>query len=176
MSVLTANVNASTIAELSAKHCIFACGQNQFALSATAVREVTRLPALVRVPRCPPALAGICHLRSEFLPVVFLAPVLGDHESALPQSNQLLVLSNPLGPWGLMIDRVISIDSIETHVDAGHREGQRSPVQGTASYRGKVVRVLDPKILHRIAQDTLHHEWNSLTNTRSNQLDLETLA
>lgn len=167
MSVPTTNADTgsvSAIAEISAKHCIFQCGESHYAVSATAVREVELLPPLVPVPRCPSSIAGICHIRSEFVPVVSVNPILGLQDSKEYDSGpkQVLVLNNTLGSWALMIDRVIAIDSIETHVDGGHRnEVQLAPVMGTASYRSQVIRVLDPKVLHRIAQQSLHQEWNS---------------
>jgi hypothetical protein len=59
-----------------------------------------------------------------------------------------------------MIDRVIAIDTIETHVDADHRvDSHRSPVLGTATYRSMVVRVLDPHVLHQLVQQSRHHQW-----------------
>ena len=172
------NGEVSLVAELGAKHCIFRCGEAQYALAATALREVTHAPALVRVPHCPRSLAGICHIRSEFVPVVFLDPLLGDRESHIQEPKQLLVLTNSLGPWALMIDRVIAIDSIETHVDVGPRnEGQLAPVLGTATYRSVVVRVLDPNALHRIVQQSRYREWSSMTTPAStNRIDQRTLV
>lgn len=147
--------------ELGNKHCIFQCGESNNAISATSVREVTQAPTLVPVPRCPPALAGLCHIRSEFIPVVYLPPLVGDRESSSRGSRQLLVLSSTIGPWALMIDRVLAIDTIETHVDADHRtEGQRSALLGTATYKSTVVRVLDPQALHQLVQQSRHQQWD----------------
>ena len=130
-SPFSTNSDTSLVAEVGAKYCIFQCGESQYALSATALREITHASALVRVPHCPQSLAGICHIRSEFVPVVFLNPLLGDRDAKPSEPTQLLVLSSSLGAWALMIDRVIAIDSLETHVDAGYRnEGQLSAVWG----------------------------------------------
>ena len=162
-------------AELGNKHCIFQSGESFNAISATSVREVTHAPTLVPVPRCPAAMAGLCHLRSEFIPVVYLAPLLGERDADSKSADQLLVLSSNIGPWALVIDRVIAIDALETHVDADHRsEGQRTPLLGTATYRSNVVRVLDPQVLHQIIQQSRHQQW---APTRSlDSVQAETLA
>ncbi len=152
---------SSLDAELANKHCIFQAGDSHGAISAAFVREVTHAPTLVKVPRCPPSLAGLCHIRSEFIPVVVLGPLLGDRETLRQDPEQLLVLDSQLGPWALMIDRVIAIDAIETHVDAGHRvESQRSPLLGTATYQSFIVRVLDPHALLQLVQQSRHSPWN----------------
>ncbi len=151
----------SPAAEFENKHCVFQLGDSQFALIATAVREITYAPPLVRVPQCPPSLAGICHVRSEFVPAVLLGPLLGNEAPTSQEPEQLLVLSSPRGSWALMIDRVIAIDSIQTHVDAGNRsDSQLSAVLGTATYRSVVTRVLDPGVLHRMIQQSRPPQWN----------------
>ncbi len=174
MTAPTASLDAtvaSTIAEISAKHCIFQCGVAHYAISATTIREVAYLPPLVPVPRCPELIAGICHIRSEFVPVVSVTSVLGiSDQGKSADAKQLLLLSHTLGTWGLMIDRVIAIDSIETHVDGTHRsEGQLSPILGTASFQANVVRVIDPKVLHRFAQQALVREWTTQNSSNRSQ-------
>ena len=162
-------VAASAIAELSAKHCIFRSGSAFYALSATTVREVSVAPPLVRVPHAPRSLAGICHIRSEFVPVINLTLAVGNRESndeTHHSSKQLLVLTSSIGPWALLIDQILAIESIETHVDSGNRnDGHLAPILGTASYESNVVRVLNPTALHRGVAQSLDSEWASLAAT-----------
>ena len=164
---------------IGSKHCVFQYGDSRFALVATAVREVTHAPPLVRVPCCPPSLAGLCHLRSEFVPVVHLGPLLGQREIHVKKPGQLLVLHSVLGPWALMIDRAISIETIETHIDAvGRGDGQRSGVLGTATYQSQVVRVLDPQALHQLVQQSRHRQWETSHQSESGppKLSVEEVA
>jgi hypothetical protein len=127
------------------------------------------------VPQCPRSLAGICHIRSEFVPAVLLGPLLGNEAPNSREPEQLLVLESPRGSWALMIDRVIAIDSIQTHVAANNRaDSQLTAVLGTATYRSIVTRVLDPSVLHRIVQQSRSPQWNSAgdiepASTTSNQ-------
>ncbi|MEO1526756.1 MAG: chemotaxis protein CheW [Planctomycetota bacterium] len=153
--------NQSRIANLSDKHCVFQCGDAIFSLPATTVREVTLLPAVVPVPLSHPALAGIGNARSEFLPVIDLEPLVGNQAKRRLESGQLLVIESAIGCWAIAIDRVVAIDGIETHVDAGTRnENTLSLLLGTASYGGRVISVLDVNGLQRIAQQTLENQWD----------------
>jgi len=63
-------------------HCVFRRGGHQLAVPATQVREVLPAPAMISLPRTPPVFTGLCHLRSEFIPVLNLDSFLtGGHES-----------------------------------------------------------------------------------------------
>ena len=151
----------SRIANLSDKHCVFQSGDAMFALPATTVREVTIMPTVVSVPLSHPCLAGIGNVRSEFLPVIDLEPLIGDQARRVSDAGQLLVIDSPLGCWAIAIDKVVAIDAIETHVDASQRnENTVSTLLGTATYDGKVISVLDVNGLQRIAQQTLEAQWN----------------
>lgn len=153
--------NQSKIATLSDKHCVFQCGDVMFSLPATAVREVTIMPTVVPVPLSHPSLSGIGNLRSEFLPVINLEPLVGNQARLTAETGQLLVIDCPLGCWAIAIDKVIAITGIETHIDAGQRnESTISVLLGTATYGGKVISVLDVNGLQRIAQQTLENEWS----------------
>ncbi|MEO1615345.1 MAG: chemotaxis protein CheW [Planctomycetota bacterium] len=157
--------NRSRIANLSDKHCVFRSGDAIFAVPATTVREVTIMPTIVPVPLSHPALAGIGNLRSEFLPVIDLEPLVGDQAQRNDSCGQLLVIESPLGSWSIAIDKVIAIDGIETHIDATQRnENTISVLLGTATHAGAVISVLDVNSLQRIAQQTLEQQWSGETD------------
>ena len=61
--------------ELSAseKYCLFHRATATFGLLASVVREVASRPPITVVPDADPFLAGICHIRNEFLPVLHLS-------------------------------------------------------------------------------------------------------
>ena len=167
----------SRIANLSDKHCVFQCGDAMFALPATALREVTIMPTVVSVPLSHPSLAGIGNLRSEFLPVIDLEPLVGNQASLTADTGQLLVIDSALGCWAIAIDKVIAIDGIETHIDPGQRnENTMSVLLGTATYDGKVISVLDVNGLQRIAQQTLESQWSGPECVRPSTVSTPTTA
>ena len=74
------------------KYCIFRQGDSLFALPATCVLEVAANPGVSSVPGVEQVLAGICHLRNEFLAVVNLS-VLASEDTVDSENQQLLVIN-----------------------------------------------------------------------------------
>ncbi|QEG41047.1 chemotaxis protein CheW [Roseimaritima ulvae] len=144
------------------KYCLFRSGDSWFAIPAIAVHEIAACPALVPVPHSGPALAGMCHLRSEFNPVIALNPLLrSDEASGVRGDNQLLVIQSS-SVWSLLIAEAAGIVSLETLVTPESRGDDRiqTPVIGTSMFRDHIVHVLDPGGILRLAQQTLESLWN----------------
>lgn len=80
----------------------FRVGDAEFALPASAVREVVRRPKLTRVPHAPPNLLGLANLRGNVLPLVSLAALIGKPVTA---SGRVIVLEQA-NPVGILVDQV----------------------------------------------------------------------
>ncbi|WP_010545322.1 chemotaxis protein CheW [Sphingomonas elodea] len=89
----------------------FAIEGQSFAADMAVVREIIRLPEVVRVPLAPPALDGIANLRGDVLPIVSLRQMLGLAERPRDEASRAMVVQ--LGqPLGFVVDRVSSVASI----------------------------------------------------------------
>ncbi|WP_201752664.1 chemotaxis protein CheW [Sphingomonas changnyeongensis] len=89
----------------------FAIDGRPFAAEMAAVREIIRLPDIVRVPLAPPALDGIANLRGDVLPIVSLRRLLGLPDRPRDEASRAMVIQ--LGqPVGFVVDRVSSVASI----------------------------------------------------------------
>jgi len=148
------------------KHCIFRCGTSYFSLLATSIREITLSPQLVRIPGCDESLAGLCHVRSEFVPVLHLNAMLGERNANVTDHKKMLVLNGTGGSWALSVSEVTALQSLETLVNPEMRlnEIRLAAVMGTATYQNEVIRVLDPKKLYRLAQELLQDSWATWMN------------
>lgn len=155
------------------KHCIFRCDQSWFSVPATTVREITVAPDLVAVPNSHPALAGLCHLRSEFIPVLSLTELLNgeDAENTDVASNLLVLRGSSV--WAMQIAEAAALQSLETLVtpDVRSDDLSSSPITGTAMFRDQIVRVLDPVCLLRLAQQSLETDWRGTSSMT--QQDIE---
>jgi chemotaxis signal transduction protein len=167
MSMTTTNApsTVATLADQSAsnKHCVFLSGRAFFSVPAVAVREITIAPPLVKVPESDASLAGLCHLRSEFVPVILLNSLLdGDACDYSQPHNKLLVL-NGSSVWGILIAEAAALESLETIIAPDIRvdESNCNPVMGTAMHRDEIVRVLDPTRILQLAQRSLENGWDS---------------
>jgi purine-binding chemotaxis protein CheW len=110
----------------------FRVGATDFAVSATEVAEVMRLPKLTRVPLAPAGLLGITSLRGVVVPVVSLARLLG--EEAAPSTAGARVLLLQLGmPIGVAVDAVGALTKLQSTPDA---QGEAAPVAGRLFVQG----------------------------------------
>ena len=95
----------------------FLSGDEVFAADMSPVKEIIRVPQVVRVPLAPPALEGLANLRGKVLPIISLRRLFGFPELEHDDSTRALVID--VGqPLGFVVDRVSSVMG----VDAGHIE------------------------------------------------------
>ena len=105
------NGTSAVLSMPTATHCVFRRGLCWLALPATVVREAMPRPGMVFVPGTPTIFVGLCHVRSEFIPVLNLDSVLPgcDHSD----SNVMLVVDDTDGPWAVLVDEVTSLRALE---------------------------------------------------------------
>jgi purine-binding chemotaxis protein CheW len=95
----------------------FMAGDEVFAADMSPVKEIIRVPDVVRVPLAPAALEGLANLRGKVLPIISLRRLFGFPELAHDDSTRALVVD--VGqPLGFVVDRVSSV----VGVDASHIE------------------------------------------------------
>ena len=95
----------------------FLSGDEVFAANMSPVKEIIRVPQVVRVPLAPAALEGLANLRGKVLPIISLRRLFGFPELEHDDSTRALVID--VGqPLGFVVDRVSSVMG----VDAGHIE------------------------------------------------------
>jgi purine-binding chemotaxis protein CheW len=96
---------------------VFIAGEEVFAADMAPVKEIIRVPEVVRVPLAPAALEGLANLRGKVLPIISLRRLFGFPELAHDDSTRALVVD--VGqPLGFVVDRVSSV----VNVDASHIE------------------------------------------------------
>lgn len=150
------------------KHCVFRVERSWFSIPATAVQEITLPTEMVSVPGSPPSLAGMCTVRSEFVPVLRLDSILQEPCREHDRDFKLLVINAAGSSWAILIDEVIALESLETLIHPDQRpDVSQTPVLGTATCREQIVRVLDPNSVFRIAHESLHAGWQALVDSTS---------
>jgi chemotaxis signal transduction protein len=156
------------------RYCVLRQGAAWFAVPAVAVREVLPRPALTPVPGANDSVAGLCHLRTGFLPVLSFQAVLGesDTRSGGTTRTQLLVMCGVQGEWGMLVDEVAGLDTLEIcmHSDSQLARDWTSAILGTATSRDRVVSVLDPGALYRYVEEELKRHQEDLFAGQSNTL------
>lgn len=138
-------------------------GSSWFAVPALSIREIVPPASLTAVPAAPALVAGLCHERNEFFVVLRLEALAGEHAPAPSDKPRMLVLTGPHGPWGLLIDEIAGIESLEVSVNAEAKQPDSwmAAVLGSATHDGRVVRVLDVGSLYRFAERSLSEHWRA---------------
>ncbi len=142
------------------KYCVFQLRRSTIAVLADAVREVALRPAIASVPRSDLLLAGLTHLRNEFIPVIRLEPRAGN---ATDGDAHILVLNANDGPWAMLVDRVLGLVPLEVSMcgDGGALTGWSSAVMGSATHENRIIQVLDVQALRRYVGDSLACCWRA---------------
>jgi purine-binding chemotaxis protein CheW len=95
----------------------FMAGDEVFAADMSPVKEIIRVPEVVRVPLAPSALEGLANLRGKVMPIISLRRLFGFPEVPHDDSTRALIVD--VGqPVGFVVDRVSSV----VGVDASHIE------------------------------------------------------
>jgi purine-binding chemotaxis protein CheW len=111
------NGGASTTQQGTQQFVTFLSGEEVFAADMSPVKEIIRVPQVVRVPLAPAALEGLANLRGKILPIISLRRLFGFPELEHDDSTRALVID--VGqPLGFVVDRVSSV----LGVDASHIE------------------------------------------------------
>ena len=153
-------------ASASDNFCVFHCAEKWFGVPALSVRELSPRPNLVAVPRTHPVLVGLCHVRNEFLPMVSCRILMGEGVPSVGDERQMLVIETASTHWGLLVDKVTGLESLEVtfDLDANFSEHASTATQGWATYKEHAVRVLDPAGLFRQAHAILLQAWREQTD------------
>ncbi len=158
----------------SSKHLLFRSDGHWYAVPAIAVRQITTSPERIAIPNCHGALAGVCHLRSEFIPVVSISGLQGLTSAANDETQKTLLVINGKATWALLIAEAGSIETLDVvrsqaikaadqlpndHASENHPGGTIE--SGTAMHEGEILRVLDPDSLYRETQRLIENNWQA---------------
>jgi len=92
----------------------FIAGDEVFAADMSPVKEIIRVPEVVRVPLAPSALEGLANLRGKVLPIISLRRLFGFPDLAHDDATRALVVD--VGqPLGFVVDRVSSVVGVDAN-------------------------------------------------------------
>ena len=104
---------------------IFHVADEMFAMPLSDVREIIRMPDVVRVPLSPPALEGLANLRGTVLPVIQLRRIFGMEQVEHNDATRVVVLDQGQ-PVGLVVVRMANVVTVD-----GENIEPASSIEGT---------------------------------------------
>src|SRR5947209_20396553 len=87
-------------------------GGNRYALPLSAVRQVTEMSPVSRVPRGPPALLGLISRQGRVAALIDLGPLVGLRARPSRPEGKVVMLQRARGDVGLYVSEVAGIDEI----------------------------------------------------------------
>lgn len=152
------------------KFCVFRSGTDRFCVPAQAIRNVAPRPTICQLPLTHEVLAGLAHEQREFIPVYSFMAARGVAVDARAE-RQMLVFISDSGPWGLLVDEVLALESLELslHAQRGQASSWASVSVGSTAYRDQFVTAIDTHNLHEFMQRRLHETWSDTQNALSAQ-------
>lgn len=130
-----------------ARHVICLHGGQRYAIPLSAVRRVTEVSALSRVPRAPPALLGVMNHGGRAACVIDFGPMVGLRARPARPEGRVVMLQRSRGDLGLYVAEVHGIEELPD-------DAQLLPqAQGAASAQIDLpegpVKLIDPDLLLR---------------------------
>jgi chemotaxis signal transduction protein len=122
-------------------------GGNRYALPLSAVRRVTEMSFVARVPRAPPALLGVMNQQGRVACLVDLGPLVGLKARPARPEGKVVMLQRQRGEVGIYVSEVAGIADLpgevrDLHEPAGAASAQVDSEEGP-------VKLIDPERLQR---------------------------
>src|SRR4051812_24747464 len=128
-------------------------GGNRYAIPLSAVRRVTEMTFISRVPRAPPALLGVMNQQGRVACVLDLGPLVGLKARPARPEGKVIMLQRAKGDLGLYVSEVFGIETLadETSPLPAPSGAARSTVDGPSG----PLKVIDAEMLSRAIDQIL---------------------
>lgn len=103
---------ASRTGAAAGQFVIFALGKEHYGVEVDRVREIIRLPEIVRVPQAPPYVEGLANLRGSVLTMISGRRRFGMEKADYDDATRVLVLEQGHRVLGCVVDRVAEVTVI----------------------------------------------------------------
>ena len=122
-------------------------GGNRYAIPLSAVRRVTEMSFVSRVPRAPPSMLGVMNTQGRVACLLDLGPFVGLKARPARPEGKVVMLQRAKGEVGLYVSEVAGIEDLPAEArDLPERQGAAHAQVDTA---GGPVKLIDPEQLQR---------------------------
>ena len=119
----------------------------RYALPLSAVRRVTEVSPIARVPRSPPALLGVMNQQGRVACVLDLGPLVGLKSRPARPEGRVVMLQRHRGDVGLYVAEVAGIESLPG--DAQPLPAPKGAAYATVELAAGPVKLIDAEILQQ---------------------------
>jgi len=166
----------------------FLLDNEEYAIGIMEVKEIIRVPQIVKVPNCEAYVDGVISLRNDLLPIINLRTYFGMTSLEINDQTRILVVDLGVVTAGIMVDKISGVLRIPTSTvqpppNFSFQNGEQ--LKGVAKLNDgkRMILILDPSKLISADEtgafgDNIEtHEENSIKQKTENQiLDEEKLV
>jgi purine-binding chemotaxis protein CheW len=132
-----------------AQYTTFYCGESLLGLDISYVQEINRTHSLTKVPLSAPCVQGVMNLRGEVVTMLDLRVLLGHSPGELTLRNRNLILKCEGDVFGLCVDGVADILTIDPGAITGPPSnlsiGESKLIRGVYQTEKVLIMLVDPK-------------------------------
>ena len=129
------------------RHVICLHGGQRFAIPLSAVRRVTEVSPLSRVPRAPPGMLGVMNHAGRVACVIDLGPLVGQRARPARPEGRIVMLQRAQGDLGLYVTDVHGIELLSD--DANPLPERQGAAVAQIDLPEGPVKLIDPELLSR---------------------------
>lgn len=166
----------------------FLLDQEEYAIEIMMVKEIIRVPQIVKVPNCEAYIEGVLSLRDDLLPIINLRTYFGMGHTEINDRSRILVVDMGNFTAGIMADKVSEVlripkNSIQPPLKFSAQSGEQLKGIAKLSNGKRMIFILEPsKIMSAdildaiIANDDTHEQNADAQNVERQMLDEEQLV
>lgn len=88
---------------------VFNIGKEEYAFSVNDVKEIIRMPELIKVPNTPDHVEGVFSIRNELIAVVNLGTMLNVTNKQADENSRVIIVDNGTVKFGVIVDKVSQV-------------------------------------------------------------------
>ncbi len=141
--------NSSKIVQKEEQYVIFTIGSSEYAITISNVKEIIRLPVILKVPNAARYIEGVFAMRNQLLPVINLGELLDENSSAIDEQRRVAIVDNGTMTFGVVVDRVSQVLRTEMYPlrvgNQGTKDSEKKYLKGFLNLENgrRIVMILD---------------------------------
>ncbi|WP_373484605.1 chemotaxis protein CheW [Acetobacterium sp.] len=139
----------------------FQLDQEEYAIEIMMVKEIIRVPQMVKVPNCEAYIEGVLSLRDDLLPIINLRTYFGMGHTEINDRSRILVVDMGNFTAGIMVDKVSEVlripkNSIQPSLKFSAQSGEQLKGIAKLSNGKRMIFILEPsKIISADIRDQI---------------------
>jgi len=110
-----ATVNTSNLVSVEEEQLVsFLLDQEEYAIGIMKVKEIIRVPQIVKVPNCATYIEGVVSLRNDLLPIINLRTYFGMSNMEISDHTRILVVDMGNVTAGVMVDKISEVLRVQS--------------------------------------------------------------